>query len=187
MPKNFIVSYAVYGALYNGNSESAAAFDVSTELDALLNAQGSTGIVQCGNNLKGDPAQGNKKHFGALVNDRFYACEEGQTIDFSQGGGLSAGDPGPDRVSLVVQFAVYGALAGGDKNKAQAFDVTALLQAELNLHGGTVTCGNSLFGDPSPNNQKHFAAVITRHDLANYGFACAEGQTIVFNYTGGYF
>ena len=184
---NFIVSYAVYGALNNGNSESAAAFDVSSELDALLNAQGSSGVVQCGNNLKGDPAMGSRKHFGAVVNNRFYACQEGQTINFSQGGGLSAGPPPPDRVSLVVQFAVYGALYDGDANKAQAFDVTALLQAEMNLHGGTVVCGNNLFGDPAPGYQKHFAAVITRHDLETYGFACAEGQTIVFNYSGGEF
>jgi hypothetical protein len=139
----------------------------------------------CGNNLKGDPAPGSKKHFGAVVNQRYFACEEGQAIDFSQGGGVSAGRPIPEQGAYAVQFAVYGALTSGEQNEARAFDVTELLQAELNAHGGIVTCANGLFGDPSVNNQKHFAAVVTREGIANFAFACAENQIVDFANSGG--
>lgn len=183
MPQ-FTVNYAVYGALPGGNSENAEAFNVTSELRAVLNAPGATGVVQCGNNLKGDPSPGNTKHFGALVNNHYFACQEGQTIDFSHAGGLHIGGTGHSTVGLVVKFAVYGALPGGDKSKAKASDVTALLQAEVNVTGGQVTCGDALLGDPSPNNQKHFAAVVNRDGTDMY-FACAEGQKIDFNSGGG--
>jgi hypothetical protein len=39
----------------------------------------------------GDPSPGNKKHFGAIVSrggrDFLFACQEGQQIDFAEGGG----------------------------------------------------------------------------------------------------
>ena len=175
----FTVSDAVYGALPNGDSKNAKAFDVTSELSSILNAPGATGVVVCGDNLKGDPCPGNTKNFGALVNKRYFACLEGQTIDFNHGGGT------PGSSKLVVKFAVYGALPGGQESDAQAHDVTALVQATINLNGGTIACNNdSLGGDPSPGYTKHFAAIVNR-DGTNLCFACHEGQTIDFNKGGG--
>ncbi len=83
---NFDVGYAVYGALHNGDPNFAEGFNVTSQLSSVLNAPGSTGIVQCGNNIFGDPSFQYQKHFGALVNNRYFACAEGQTIDFNHGG-----------------------------------------------------------------------------------------------------
>ena len=175
---NFTVTHAVYGALPGGNSETAQAFNVTSELSSLLNASGATGVVQCGNNLAGDPSFGNQKHFGALVNNRYFACLEGQTIDFNHGGGQATSS------GLVVKFAVYGALPGGDESTAQAADVTAIVQATVNESGGPIACNDATFGDPSFGNQKHFAAVVNRGGTDFY-FACLEGQTIDFRNGGG--
>ncbi len=178
MPK-FTVNYAVYGALPGGNGEVAEAFNVTAQLSSLLNAPGATGVVPINNNLKGDPAPNNTKHFGALVNNRFFACQEGQTIDFNHAGGA------PHASGMTVRFATYGALPGGQESAAEAFDVTAQLQAAINQNGGKVTCSNASFGgDPSPNNQKHFAAVVNRGGVDLY-FACIENQTIDFAHGGG--
>lgn len=174
----FTVNYAVYGALPGGNPESAEAYNVTAQLSGVLNAPGATGVVPCGNNLKGDPSPGNQKHFGAVVNNRYFACQEGQTIDFNHAGGTASSS------GLVVRFAVYGALPGGDESNAQAFDVTALVQATVNESGGVVACDNASFGDPSPGNQKHFAAVVNRGGN-DWTFACVEGQTIDFKSGGG--
>jgi hypothetical protein len=176
---HFTVKYAVYGALPGGNAENAQAFNVTSQLSAVLNDPGATGVVQCGNNLKGDPSPGNPKHFGAIVNNRYFACEEGQTIDFNHAGGAARSS------GLAVKFAVYGALPGGNESDAQAFDVTALVQAIVNESGGTVACDNASFGDPSPGNNKHFAAVVNRRGTDLY-FACIEGQTIDFRNGGGF-
>lgn len=177
---SFIVDYAVYGALAGGNAQSAQCVSVTSALSRVLNNPGG-GTAVCGNNLLGlDPSPGNTKHFGALVNNRYFACQEGQSINFNDGGGLPIVDRINSTTGVAVKFAVYGALPGGDKTHAEATDVTALLQAELNITGGTAVCGDGLFGDPSPNNKKHFAAVVTRGD-EDYYYACAEGQTINFN------
>ncbi len=47
-----------------------------------------------------------------------------------------------------------------------------------------VAINNNSFGDPSPNNLKHFGAVVNRngHD---FFFACQENQSIDFNHGGG--
>ena len=184
----FNVTYAVYGALPalpvgvltppGGNPEQARAFNVTAQLSSILNAPGATGVVVCDNNLSGDPLPNIKKHFGALVNNRYFACQEGQTIDFNHAGGT------PRASGLTVRFAVYGALPGGEESNAQAFDVTAQVQAAVNQSGGKVACDNATFGDPSPNNQKHFAAVVNRGGTDFY-FACLEGQTIDFRNGGG--
>ncbi len=82
---NLVVKFAVYGALPGGASTNAEAFDVTQKLQTLINASG--GIVACNNNNFGDPAFGNDKHFGALVTrngtDFYFACDEGQKIDFN--------------------------------------------------------------------------------------------------------
>lgn len=79
------VKYAVYGALAGGNDNSSQAVDVTNALQTAIDS--SQGIVRIDNGtMGGDPSHGNKKHFGACValdaQDRFFACEEGQTIDF---------------------------------------------------------------------------------------------------------
>ncbi len=81
---------------------------------------------------------------------------------------------------LTVNFAVYGALAGGNENSTQAIDVTKALQAALNVSQGIVNINNATMGqDPSPNNPKNFAALVTHNGVAQ-PFACAENQTVDF-------
>lgn len=85
--------------------------------------------------------------------------------------------------ALTVQIAVYGALDGGNENKAQAVDVTAALQAAIDANQGVVTINNTTMGgDPSKGNGKHFGAVVALDGTARY-FACKEGQTIDFFHT----
>jgi hypothetical protein len=101
------------------------------------------------------------------------ACDENQTIDFNHGGGVAK----PPSL-FTVKFAVYGALPGGDPSNAQAADVTAVVQTLLNRSGGAaVECNQQNFGDPSPGNKKHFAAIVTRGGR-DFHFACHERQTI---------
>jgi hypothetical protein len=83
---------------------------------------------------------------------------------------------------LQVQFAVYGALAGGNENMSQAIDVRIPLQAALeqSVPPGIVNINNTTMGtDPSQDNGKHFAAIVAL-DTVNQFYACAENQTIDF-------
>jgi hypothetical protein len=77
---------AVYGALKNSDSDSMSAGDVTTELTTAL-ANSPNGEVKISNQTLRDTARGVRKHFGAIVKvdgtPRAFACEEGQTIDFS--------------------------------------------------------------------------------------------------------
>ncbi|MBL8149422.1 MAG: hypothetical protein JNN15_05805 [Blastocatellia bacterium] len=85
--------------------------------------------------------------------------------------------------TLVVKFAVYGALAGGDENKSQAANVQAALQTAINSSQGIVNINNdTMGGDPSKGNRKHFGAIVTLDNVDRY-FACYEGQTIDFYHT----
>jgi hypothetical protein len=83
---NCVVTYAVYGALAGGNENQSQAISVANALQAAINA--STGIVAINTtNLGGcDPSPGNQKHFAGCVVvggvPQYYACQEGQTIDF---------------------------------------------------------------------------------------------------------
>lgn len=81
------VKFAVYGALANGNENESQAVDVSDALQTAIDASTNNGIVEINNtNMGGDPSVGNQKHFAAIVSldgsDRYFACEENQTIDF---------------------------------------------------------------------------------------------------------
>jgi hypothetical protein len=84
------VKSAVYGCLPSGAALSKAQ-DVTLVLQQLLN--NSDQPIACNNaNFLHDPAPGYKKQFFAVVTrenegDRYYACEEGQSIDFNVGGG----------------------------------------------------------------------------------------------------
>lgn len=82
--------------------------------------------------------------------------------------------------ALTVNFAVYGALAGGNENSTQAIDVTAALQNAINATQGIVNINNTTMGqDPSKGNAKHFAASVSLDGVAQ-PYACQEGQSIDF-------
>ena len=83
--------------------------------------------------------------------------------------------------SLQVQFAVYGALCGG-QDQMHARDVTAQLQAALDAPGnsGVVNINNdSMGGDPCSGKTKAFGAIVSLDGQFMY-FACLEGQTVDF-------
>jgi len=87
-------------------------------------------------------------------------------------------------MAFTVQYAVYGALAGGNENNMQANNVTTALQNQLNSNpNGVVAINNTTMGgDPSPNNLKHFGAmVVVPGQTQASPFACQEGQTIDFS------
>jgi hypothetical protein len=82
--------------------------------------------------------------------------------------------------ALTVNFAVYGALAGGNENSTQAIDVARVLQDAINASQGIVKIDNTTMGqDPSKGNDKHFAASVSL-DGVPQPYACKEGQTIDF-------
>ncbi|MFD2565764.1 hypothetical protein [Pseudotenacibaculum haliotis] len=86
-------------------------------------------------------------------------------------------------MSISVNFAVYGALNGGNENKTQAIDVSAALQAQIDANQGIVKISNSTMGcDPSVGNKKHFAASLNVDGTDNVYFACEEGQTVDFHH-----
>jgi hypothetical protein len=80
-----VVKYAVYGALADNNENLSQAVDVSSALQTAIDT--TQGIVTINNDsMGGDPSPGIKKYFGANVAldgvSRYFACIEGQTIDF---------------------------------------------------------------------------------------------------------
>jgi hypothetical protein len=85
---------------------------------------------------------------------------------------------------LEVQFAVYGALEGGNQDSTKAADVKDALQRAINASpngNGVVTINNdNLEKDPAPGVQKHFGAIV-KVDGVDRPFACLEGQTIDFS------
>jgi hypothetical protein len=84
-------------------------------------------------------------------------------------------------MAINVIFAAYGALRGGDPDKAEAAEVTRALQRAIdNTVGEVVQINNgNMGGDPAVGVVKHFAAVVDVHGRRR-AFACQEGQTIDF-------
>lgn len=80
-----------------------------------------------------------------------------------------------------VVAAAYGALADGNPDRSEVYDVTSTLLTLLEKNGsnGNVKIDNDTFGDPAPGWSKHFGAVVII-DGKTSAFACAEGQTIDF-------
>ena len=81
------VVFAVYGAIAHGNENMSQAIDVSGPLQTALEASVPPGIVNINNTTMGsDPSDDSSKHFAALVLldnvKQYYACAEGQTVDF---------------------------------------------------------------------------------------------------------
>lgn len=86
--------------------------------------------------------------------------------------------------TFSVQFAAYGALPGGNRGEALAFNVQQQLQRLLEVESGVVSISNSSFGDPANGNLKHFGALVIRDNVPLF-FACQENQVIDFNTGGG--
>ena len=87
-------------------------------------------------------------------------------------------------MSITVNFAVYGALANGNENQAEAKSVTSILQNLINSKDAIVKIDNKSFnGDPAPGWTKHFGAEIVRNGNTLH-FACQEDQTIDFKHGG---
>ncbi|SDD50876.1 hypothetical protein SAMN05660690_4438 [Geodermatophilus telluris] len=81
------VLFAVYGALRDGNQDRTEAASVIGPLQRAIDSRVGE-VVRIDNTTMGrDPAPGVTKHFGALVDvhgtRRAFACQEGQTIDFT--------------------------------------------------------------------------------------------------------
>lgn len=186
-----VVYYAAYGALAGPNdSTTAKALDVTQNVQDAINRNG--GVVTIDNKtLGGDPLPNSVKHFGAHVlrdgQDVYFACREGQKIDFRYQGGL---DPtqATQEATPVVLFAVYGAVPDTNigQDEAQAADVRAVLQGLLlGADNEFIPINNTtLGGDPAPNEVKHFAAVVRRNGRDFY-YACQEGQSVYFGDGGG--
>jgi hypothetical protein len=81
------VKQAVFGALKGGDRIEPLAMDVVGPLQWQINI--NAGVVQITAANLGDPAPGVLKHFAAIVErngkNYYYACQEGQTIDFTKG------------------------------------------------------------------------------------------------------
>jgi hypothetical protein len=198
------VVFAVYGALADGwfpqqdgvlvRRMYSQANDVRETLQTLLN---KTNVVTINNaNMGGDPAVGFDKHFGAIVEYkeqlRAYACQEDQTIDFSQQTAGLLDREAQATGTVKVVYAVFGALDGNQVARAQ--DVKKALQTLLNgteqtLLNGTnnvVTINNAnMGGDPAVGLVKHFGAYVEvglpGQPGTTINFACQEGQTIDFS------
>jgi hypothetical protein len=200
------VVFAVYGALADGWFDEQAesvrrmytrAGPVQEKLQTLLDRTPNNVVtINTANVMGGDPAPGFVKHFGAIVEykeeRRAYACQEGQTIDFSQQTARLESDPATVTATgtVTVLYAVYGALDGNQVARAQ--DVKKALQTLLNqtLPDGTpnnvVTIDNAnMGGDPAVGLVKHFGAYVEVGRPGQPGttiyFACQEGQKIDFS------
>jgi hypothetical protein len=88
-PNQIKVKQAVFGALKGGDPLADRAADVAGMLQALINYS-NDGSVLISHETLGDPDPGELKHFAATVErggkDYYYACQEGQTINFKKGG-----------------------------------------------------------------------------------------------------
>jgi hypothetical protein len=83
-------------------------------------------------------------------------------------------------MAIEAQFAVWGALANGDPNNAQAADVRGKLQQLFSDGATTITINDDNFGDPAYGFVKHFAATVDNNGRVSH-YACQEGQTINFD------
>ena len=84
-------------------------------------------------------------------------------------------------MALTAQFAVWGALANGDPDNAQAADVVGKLQQYFTNGATRLTINDDNFGDPAVGFKKHFAATVNLGGRVSH-YACEEGQTIDFKH-----
>ncbi len=208
MARQIEVMFGIYGAMSTpeGDFIIGYSFDVKDLLQKILDNTPSQ-IVNINNSTWGpdDMAHGHEKHFAAIVRytddpdegaTYAFACQEGQTIDFSRRKRAQWTDTAqnrPDPPEFKVRHAVYGAIDAN--NVMQARDVTATFQALVdNTPTGrhpndyqrqtmrlTITNEN-MGGDPAVGVVKHFGAHLSRAGRsagdAGSAFACQEGQTV---------
>ena len=83
---HYTVKSAVYGA-FSSNPQPSQVANVTAALQAALDRSADGKVVVNNSSMGGDPSVGIDKHFGAVLNtgvgEQYYACGEGQTIDFS--------------------------------------------------------------------------------------------------------
>jgi hypothetical protein len=194
------VVFAVYGALADGwfpqqdgvlvRRMYSQAKDVRGTLQTLLNGTTNKRVTINNANMGGDPAVGFDKHFGAIVEYkeqlRAYACQEDQTIDFSQQTARLLDREAQATGTVKVVYAVFGALDGNQVARAQ--DVKKALQTLLNepKNNNVVTINDKNMGeDPAVGLVKHFGAYVEVGRPGQPGttiyFACQEGQKIDFS------
>jgi hypothetical protein len=82
-------------------------------------------------------------------------------------------------MAIEALFAVWGALANGNPNEAEAADVRDKLQQLFDEGVTMVTIKDDNFGDPAVGFEKHFAATVNNNGRVSH-YACEEGQTINF-------
>jgi hypothetical protein len=86
--------------------------------------------------------------------------------------------------NLLVKFAVYGALRGGNQDNTEAAVMTQQLQESINRSpngNGVVKINNAnMGGDPARGVDRHFGAIVEINEV-DPAFACREGQTIDFS------
>jgi hypothetical protein len=164
--------------------------DVRGTLQTLLNGTTNKRVTINNANMGGDPAVGFDKHFGAIVEYkeqlRAYACQEDQTIDFSQQTAGLLDREAQATGTVKVVYAVFGALDGNQVARAQ--DVKKALQTLLNepKNNNVVTINDKNMGeDPAVGLVKHFGAYVEVGRPGQPGttiyFACQEGQKIDFS------
>ncbi len=83
------VDFAVYGLLKGGNEHNGLAVDVKSTLQHLIDK--NNGIVKITSSCLGkDPYLAETKSFGAQIQRAgrtyYFACQEGQILDFEKGG-----------------------------------------------------------------------------------------------------
>ena len=82
---------------------------------------------------------------------------------------------------IIVKFACYGALVNGDSTQCRSANVQKLLQALIDKGTTTVEINNqTMGGDPSPGNPKHFGALISQAGEERF-YNCGEGQSLDFS------
>lgn len=82
---------------------------------------------------------------------------------------------------IKVEFAVYGALvSGSNPGSDRAANVKSIVQSNIDSMQAEFRINNKNLGsDPSPGQEKHFGAQITRNGNTYY-YACKEGQQLDF-------
>lgn len=82
---------------------------------------------------------------------------------------------------LTVKFACYGALANDNSTQCSSVNVQKLLQALIDKGELPIEITNqTMGGDPSPGNPKHFGALVSRAGEERF-YNCGEGQSLDFS------
>jgi hypothetical protein len=151
------VIQAVYGAVQGSK-------DVTEIVQDIVN-KGKNSFVANNTTLGPDPAPGHDKHFAmnyTVGSSSFaFACKENETVILQIS---EAPPPKPSPIKVIA--AAYGAI-NKDNPSATALDVTAVVQAVLDIQGTKevkFTPSNGLLGDPLPGPRKNFGMIYAPAD-----------------------